>query len=328
MALVQRPLAAVLAAPDVRRPRDLAGRRAGVSGPARATRRSCGRSCAATAATPTRVREVTIGFQAVPALLVGRVAAATGFWNAEGVALRAPAPGDPRVPRRRLRRAVVPRARARHDARDAARATAPSCAGAVAALRRGYEGGAAGSGRRADGARPAVRPGVDRAAARSASSRPSRPPSRPRAGAFGELDPATLSAWADWEQRFGIVRTRPDVARLFAPGVAGTRRLNALSRNCSRRRQVAGTMMIKSSLLVAAVAVLPRPATALAAGPQPPDCPLYGAPARGRTTPDASRRRTCRGSRPVRRRCFRATGSSSRSACSVAGGGSGAVWHR
>ena len=36
---------------------------------------------------PGGVREVTIGFQAVPALLAGRVAAATGFWNAEGVAL-------------------------------------------------------------------------------------------------------------------------------------------------------------------------------------------------------------------------------------------------
>jgi len=36
---------------------------------------------------PARVRTVTIGFNAVSSLLAGRVAAATAFWNIEGVAL-------------------------------------------------------------------------------------------------------------------------------------------------------------------------------------------------------------------------------------------------
>ena len=37
---------------------------------------------------PDRVRETTIGFEAVKALLARRVAGATAFWNVEGVALR------------------------------------------------------------------------------------------------------------------------------------------------------------------------------------------------------------------------------------------------
>ena len=87
MALVQRPLAAVPASGDVRRPRDLEGKRAGVSGlPSDQAVLAVDRSRRRWR--PARVREVTIGFQAVPALLSRRVAAATGFWNAEGVALQ------------------------------------------------------------------------------------------------------------------------------------------------------------------------------------------------------------------------------------------------
>jgi hypothetical protein len=35
------------------------------------------------------------------------------------------------------------------------------------------------------------------------------------ARSFGELDAVRLRAWARWEQRFGIVRRVPDVARAF-----------------------------------------------------------------------------------------------------------------
>ena len=87
-ALVQRPLAAVIAAPgDVRRPRDLEGRRVGVTGlPSdeallRAVVEDDGGDFE-------RVRTVTIGFSAVPSLITGRVDAVVSFWNAEGVALR------------------------------------------------------------------------------------------------------------------------------------------------------------------------------------------------------------------------------------------------
>ncbi|HEX6584368.1 MAG TPA: ABC transporter substrate-binding protein [Thermoleophilaceae bacterium] len=87
-ALVQRPLAAVITrGSEVRRPRDLEGRRVGVTGlPSddavlRAVVEHDGGRFE-------RVRRVTIGFSAVPSLITGRVDAVVSFWNAEGVALR------------------------------------------------------------------------------------------------------------------------------------------------------------------------------------------------------------------------------------------------
>ncbi|MET0614299.1 MAG: ABC transporter substrate-binding protein [Thermoleophilaceae bacterium] len=87
-ALVQRPLAAVIArAGDIRRPRDLEGKRVGVTGlPSdeavlRAIMENDGGDYA-------RVKRVTIGFSAVPSLVAGKVDAVVAFWNAEGVALR------------------------------------------------------------------------------------------------------------------------------------------------------------------------------------------------------------------------------------------------
>jgi NitT/TauT family transport system substrate-binding protein/putative hydroxymethylpyrimidine transport system substrate-binding protein len=88
-ALVQRPLAAVIARGDraITRPRDLEDRRVGVAGlPSddavlRAVVEADGGDF-------DRVRRVTIGFASVPSLLAGKVDAATAFWNAEGVVLR------------------------------------------------------------------------------------------------------------------------------------------------------------------------------------------------------------------------------------------------
>jgi len=87
-ALVQRPLAAVIArAGDIRRPRDLEGKRVGVTGlPSdeavlRAIMENDGGDY-------DRVKKVTIGFSAVPSLIAGKVDAVVAFWNAEGVALR------------------------------------------------------------------------------------------------------------------------------------------------------------------------------------------------------------------------------------------------
>jgi putative hydroxymethylpyrimidine transport system substrate-binding protein len=87
MAIVQRPLAAVLAQPSIRSPAALEGERVGVSGlPSdEAVLRSI---VAGDGGDPSKVRITTIGFQAVKALLARRVAAATAFWNVEGVALR------------------------------------------------------------------------------------------------------------------------------------------------------------------------------------------------------------------------------------------------
>jgi NitT/TauT family transport system substrate-binding protein/putative hydroxymethylpyrimidine transport system substrate-binding protein len=86
-ALVQRPLAAILARPRIERPRDLEGARVGVTGlPSdeavlRAVVEDDGGDV-------DQVEPVTIGFSAVRDLVAGNVDAATAFWNAEGVVLR------------------------------------------------------------------------------------------------------------------------------------------------------------------------------------------------------------------------------------------------
>lgn len=96
-ALVQAPLAATIAKPEIRRPRDLAGKRVGVTGlPSddavlRATVEADGGDYDA-------VYRKTIGFSAVPSLAAGKVDAVVTFWNAEGVAL-----GREGVPTRQFR---------------------------------------------------------------------------------------------------------------------------------------------------------------------------------------------------------------------------------
>ena len=68
---------------------------------------------------PAAVDRVTIGFNAVSSLAAGKVDAATGFWNAEGVALRRPGRPDPRLQGRRIRRPALPGAGPDHLAQDA-----------------------------------------------------------------------------------------------------------------------------------------------------------------------------------------------------------------
>lgn len=87
--IVQRPLAAVIARADgpVRRPRDLEGRRVGVTG-LPSDEAVVASEVAADGGDPAAVEEVTIGFTAVPSLAARKVDAATGFWNSEAVALR------------------------------------------------------------------------------------------------------------------------------------------------------------------------------------------------------------------------------------------------
>jgi putative hydroxymethylpyrimidine transport system substrate-binding protein len=89
MPVVQRPLAAVLArtSSGVSRPRDLEGRTVGVTG-LPSDEAVVESEVAADGGDPAAVERVTIGFNAVASLAAGRVDAATGFWNAEGVTLR------------------------------------------------------------------------------------------------------------------------------------------------------------------------------------------------------------------------------------------------
>jgi NitT/TauT family transport system substrate-binding protein/putative hydroxymethylpyrimidine transport system substrate-binding protein len=85
--LVNRPLASVIAQSSVARPRQLEGRRVGVTGlPSDvAVLKSMVNADGGRYA---RVKTVTIGFSAVPDLIAKKVDAATAFWNAEGVTLK------------------------------------------------------------------------------------------------------------------------------------------------------------------------------------------------------------------------------------------------
>lgn len=87
-AIVQRPLASVIAgSPDrVRTPRDLDGAAVGVSG-VPSDDAVLDTVLESGGLAPDSVDRVTIGFNAVPAVASGKVAAATAFWNAEGVQL-------------------------------------------------------------------------------------------------------------------------------------------------------------------------------------------------------------------------------------------------
>lgn len=87
--LVRAPLAAVLVRGDgpARRPRDLEGRTVGVTG-LPSDDAVVDSEVGADGGEPGRVQRVTIGFNAVSSLAAGKVDAATGFWNAEAVALR------------------------------------------------------------------------------------------------------------------------------------------------------------------------------------------------------------------------------------------------
>jgi putative hydroxymethylpyrimidine transport system substrate-binding protein len=211
LALVERPLAAVLAQPGIRTPRDLEGRRAGVTGlPSDDAVLSS--VVAGAGGNPRKVRRITIGFDAVPALLARRVDAATAFWNAEGVALRDKRPGlrefrvdeygAPAYPELVL---CATGATVRHDP-ALVRST-------VHALVRGYDEALTDPESAASALETRV-PGLDRRLVSQEldALAGAFEGSEPR---FGVLDPGALRAWARWEAKFGIVKRPPDVAAMF-----------------------------------------------------------------------------------------------------------------
>jgi ABC-type nitrate/sulfonate/bicarbonate transport system substrate-binding protein len=213
MAVVQRPLAAVIAQPEIRRPRDLEGKRVGVTGlPSDdAVLSSVVRG---DGGDPSKVRKVTIGFQAVGALLAHRVDAATAFWNAEGVALQARRPGMRQFkvddfgapPYPELVLCVT---------RQTLRDERPLVAATVRALRRGYEEAIADP-------ESAVEALVEQAGVKRAETARELDAVSPAftegATRYGALDLRALRAWAPWEARFGITKRPPDVAAAFAAG--------------------------------------------------------------------------------------------------------------
>lgn len=211
-ALVQKPLAALVGQPGLRRPRDLEGRTVGVSGlpsdPA-----FLKAIVEADGGRPERIRQVTIGFNAVSSLLGKKVDAVPVFWNAEGVALRERgrrtsefrverfgAPPYPEVvfmARRETIREQPARLKAFLAAvADGVRATREDPARAAALV-----SDAAGAGE--DGL---VRSQLD------ATLPLFSPPVR--------LDREVLEAWADFDARIGLLERRPDVGRAFAFGLA------------------------------------------------------------------------------------------------------------
>ena len=207
-ALVQKPLASLLADPRIKRPRDLEGKTVGVSGlpsdPAflKAMVENDGGDYES-------IRQLTIGFKAVPAMVAGRIDAVPAFWNAEGVALAERgvrvrqfrvedygAPPYPEVVLIAMRKTVKQRP---GDLRKVLKAIAD---GAEAV--------------RADPAEA-----VDRVAQRAPGDDPKliraqldavaplfTPPVR--------LDRDVLERWADFDAEIGLVDERPDVDEAFA----------------------------------------------------------------------------------------------------------------
>ena len=217
MALLQRPLAAVLAQPDVRRPRDLEGRRVGVTGlPSDvAVLRAV---VAGDGGDPERVRTTTIGFRAVPAMLAGRVDGATAFWSAEGVALARRRPrtrefrvddyGAPAYPELVL--CVTRRTLEEQPAVVAA---------TIRALQRGYEQTQVDP-ESAVTALLDAEPGLERSVA-AAQLDAVAPAFTAGASAYGELRRDVLREWAAWDAEFGILESEPDVDEAFAFDVLG-----------------------------------------------------------------------------------------------------------
>jgi NitT/TauT family transport system substrate-binding protein/putative hydroxymethylpyrimidine transport system substrate-binding protein len=211
--IVNRPLAALIAQPQIKRPRDLEGRTIGVSGlpsdPAfvQAIMAHDGGDIR-------RVRQVTIGFAAVSALLTRRVAAVPAFWNAEGVALKHRgrdvrefriddygAPAYPEV-------VLVTARRTLRAHRDRVRA-------AVRAIARGID---------EVRARPAAAVRQIAAAAQTddlgliaAQLRAVSPLFAPGM----RMARTTIRRWADFEVRIGLIDRRPQVDRAFDFSLAG-----------------------------------------------------------------------------------------------------------
>jgi ABC-type nitrate/sulfonate/bicarbonate transport system substrate-binding protein len=219
MAIVEQPLAAVIAQPAVKAPAQLEGKTVGITGVPSDTA-VLDSIVAGAHADPKKVKTLVIGYNAVQDLLANRVDAATAFWNDEGVTLNQRRPGfnvfrvqdfgAPDYPELVL---CATRSQLRSD---------PNLAHAVVrALVRGYgvtvtdpASSASDLEQRVAGLDPKL-VSADMTALAQAFEAPN--------GAPGVLDKSALEAWANWELKFGIVKRKPDIEKLFDPEfVAGT----------------------------------------------------------------------------------------------------------
>ncbi|MFL5897417.1 MAG: ABC transporter substrate-binding protein [Solirubrobacterales bacterium] len=209
--IVQRPLAALIARGDgpVRSPRDLEDQRVGVSG-LPSDEAVVDSEVEADGGDPTQVDEVTIGFTAIPSLAAGKVAAATGFWNAEAIALRRQhVPirvfkvdqfGAPPYPELVLT-----------TSEDLLRTDPKLVNAVVSATRRGYAFGE----EHPDTALNdllAANPSLERAD-QAAQLKVLLPVLHPR-----PFDPAVLKAWASWDFHHGLLEKPLEVPEAFRLG--------------------------------------------------------------------------------------------------------------
>jgi ABC-type nitrate/sulfonate/bicarbonate transport system substrate-binding protein len=209
MPLVQRPLAAVIArgGSGVKRPRDLGGHTVGVTG-LPSDEAVVDSEISADGGDPAKAKRVTIGFNAISSLAAGRVDAATGFWNAEGVALRQQGVpirifkvdryGAPPYPELVLTTTQETVDRKPALVRSMAEATT-----------RGYEF-AVGSPSQALNALLAEVPSLGRAdqKAQLQALLPDLDPA--------PFDPSALRAWARWDLEHGLLQRPLDVGAAFA----------------------------------------------------------------------------------------------------------------
>ncbi|HLH67055.1 MAG TPA: ABC transporter substrate-binding protein [Solirubrobacteraceae bacterium] len=214
--IVQEPLAAVIAQPSIASPRMLAGRTVGITGDPSDTA-VLDSIVSGAGGNPRSLHTVTIGYDAVADLLAGRVAAATAFWNDEGVALRLRRPGFRIF---RVQAYGAPSYPELVVCTTAARLRAdPGLARAlVRTLVRGYDEALAHP-RLGQRALESLVPGLSHSLD-SAELSALRPAFTGPEGRFGAMDMALLGSWARWEARFGIVRRPVDVAAAFDPAFA------------------------------------------------------------------------------------------------------------
>jgi NitT/TauT family transport system substrate-binding protein/putative hydroxymethylpyrimidine transport system substrate-binding protein len=211
--LIDKPLAALITRDDIARPRDLEGRSVGVSGlpsdPA-----FLNAIVSHDGGDFSRVRQITIGFNSVTAILAKKVQGVPVFWNAEGVALRVRgvrthefriedygAPAYPEVilvtARKTLRREPDVIKNTLLAIRDGERAVQADPGAATKQI-----------------AQAASTDDTTLIGAQLAATRPVFSPTM-------QLDRSVLEQWADFDTRLGVVKVRPDVPAMFDFGVLG-----------------------------------------------------------------------------------------------------------
>lgn len=206
-ALVRKPLAALVTKASIKRPRDLEGHDVGVSGlpsdPA-----FLDAIISHDGGKLSRVRQITIGFNAVSGILAGKVDGAPVFWNAEGVALKQRgvkvnefrvedygAPAYPEV-------VLITARRTLERQRDRIRRTLLAIRAGAAAVARDPDAAVR------QIAKAAQTDDLDLIGAQLAAVAP----------IFAtdlRLDRRVLEEWAAFDARLGIVKARPDVSEAF-----------------------------------------------------------------------------------------------------------------